>query len=144
LVWGNRGYGGIRADYGAFNSKIYNNTSYANTGNGILIGSGSNGTEIMNNLTFNNAIANLSNGGTATVSQFNLTGIDPKFVNPSALDFSLQAGSPAIDAGAVLPTITSDILGAPRPVGPRFDIGAFEYQSSPSAAAGPSNLRILP
>ncbi len=51
---------------------------------------------------------------------------DPQFVDASANDFSLQAGSPAIDAGApeamrTLDFVGNSIVGAP-------DIGAFEYQ----------------
>ncbi len=50
------------------------------------------------------------------------------FVNPAGGDFALKAGSPAINAGASLSTyLTTDIVGTKRPVGDRYDIGAYEY-----------------
>jgi hypothetical protein len=43
-------------------------------------------------------------------------------------DFTLQSGSPAIDAGAALSAyFTADIAGTPRPQGAGWDIGAYEY-----------------
>ena len=53
---------------------------------------------------------------------------DPGLVDPGAFDFSLQAGSPAIDAGSPLAAPATDILNHPRPTGGGIDIGAFEYQ----------------
>src|SRR5205823_1021253 len=47
----------------------------------------------------------------------NIENTDPQFVNPSALDFRLQAGSPAIDAGVTLSYVSSDVLGVSRPQG---------------------------
>lgn len=57
---------------------------------------------------------------------------DPLFTNPAKYDFTLQAGSPAIDAGTasnVSATVLKDYNGLPRPLGstPLFDIGAHEY-----------------
>lgn len=53
---------------------------------------------------------------------------DPKFVNLSANDFHLTAGSPAIDAGPQSTVFNShDYDGTTRPQGTRTDIGAFEY-----------------
>src|SRR5881396_3067110 len=57
----------------------------------------------------------------------NIENTDPQFVNPSALDFRLQAGSPAIDAGVTLSYVSSDVLGVSRPQGVADDIGAFEF-----------------
>ncbi len=42
-------------------------------------------------------------------------------------DFSLQANSPAINAGASLLENTSDLNGITRPYGAGWDIGAYEY-----------------
>ena len=48
----------------------------------------------------------------------------PSFVDPFFYDYSLDASSPAIDAG--VPTeIRSDLLGRPRGIVP--DLGAYEY-----------------
>jgi parallel beta-helix repeat protein len=53
------------------------------------------------------------------------------FVNPASGDYHLKAGSPAIDAGLTLPTVTADLEGNSRPQGSGYDIGAFEYASGP-------------
>ncbi|MBU1879561.1 MAG: right-handed parallel beta-helix repeat-containing protein [Chloroflexi bacterium] len=53
---------------------------------------------------------------------------DQLFVDPAGDDYHLQADSPAIDAGAVLPDVVDDLAGQPRPVGPAWDMGAYEYQ----------------
>jgi hypothetical protein len=45
-------------------------------------------------------------------------GTDPQFVNASSGDFHLQAGSPAIDAGMVIPSLSYN--------GSAPDLGAFE------------------
>lgn len=52
---------------------------------------------------------------------------DPAFVDPSAWDYHLTAGSAAIDAG-VDAGVTTDIDGDPRPIGAGVDIGADEYR----------------
>src|SRR5437016_3851794 len=56
----------------------------------------------------------------------NIENTDPQFVNPSALEFRLQAGSPAVDAGTILSIVLGDVLGIIRPQGAGYDIGAFE------------------
>ncbi len=50
---------------------------------------------------------------------------DPLFVAPAALDYHLQPGSPAVDAGVNL-GVATDLDGDPRPNGPRPDVGADE------------------
>jgi hypothetical protein len=62
---------------------------------------------------------------------------DPKFVSLGTgtaqercigCNYSLQAGSPAIDAGVnTSPTVTVDLKGVARPQGKAYDIGAYEY-----------------
>ncbi|MCS6999187.1 MAG: hypothetical protein N2648_01110 [Aquificaceae bacterium] len=56
---------------------------------------------------------------------------DPRFMNASAGDFRLQAGSPCIDKGhnsplRGLPQV--DKAGNPRVVGSVVDIGTYEFQ----------------
>jgi hypothetical protein len=54
---------------------------------------------------------------------------NPQFINAAGKDFHLGAASPAVDT-ATAPMIgldtTHDFEGAPRPQGPKSDIGAFE------------------
>jgi hypothetical protein len=51
---------------------------------------------------------------------------DPRFVDPAAGNFHLQAESPAIDAGVMI-GYTLDFDGRARPVGAAPDAGAYEY-----------------
>jgi len=47
------------------------------------------------------------------------------FTDPTS-DFHLRAGSPALDNGESLTEVLTDLEGTPRPLGPAFDIGAYE------------------
>jgi len=68
---------------------------------------------------------------------------NPLFVNLAARDLSLQALSPAIDAGANLAYAT-DFSGKPVPLGLAPDIGAHEFGTATSQLpAAPTNLRIV-
>jgi hypothetical protein len=64
------------------------------------------------------------------------------FVNPSANDFHLRAGSPAIDMGT--PSLagrsapTADFSGATRPQGAGYDTGAYESGSGTSDTTPPT------
>ena len=60
----------------------------------------------------------------------NLFGVDPMFVNAGQEDFHLQPGSPAIDTGASV-MVATDFDGNPRPLGPAFDVGAYESTAPP-------------
>jgi hypothetical protein len=55
-----------------------------------------------------------------TLHSDNGTGTDPKYANPATGDYTLAAGSPAIDAGTVLPGVTDGYAGS------KPDIGAYE------------------
>jgi hypothetical protein len=69
-----------------------------------------------------------------TTSDGHSLGSDPRFVAPSAGDYSLGAGSPARGAGVNLSRdVPHDFTGAPRPTTGPFDIGAFQSRR----AAGP-------
>jgi parallel beta-helix repeat protein len=69
--------------------------------------------------------ADWGGNGTIFTGTVNLWGA-PRFVNPAAGDYHLNAGSAAIDAG-VNAGVTTDIDGEPRPIGVGYDIGADEY-----------------
>ena len=59
------------------------------------------------------------------------------FVNASGNDYHLSSTSPAIDVGTSTDAPSTDIAGNPRPSGKGYDIGAYEYQGSPTTAASP-------
>jgi hypothetical protein len=80
---------------------------------------------------------------------------DPLFVNAGAGNFNLQPGSPAIDMGALDAAYTTfqqlygidirrDKAGRTRPQGAGWDVGAYEYPTSPGTTppAGPKSLRV--
>lgn len=88
-----------------------------------------------------------------SVSNGNLIGQNPLFTDPSSGDFSLQAGSPCINAGNndyFLSTYgTTDIEGNARIYGNTIDMGAIENQGeiepiSITEFQTPIDLRVFP
>jgi hypothetical protein len=63
---------------------------------------------------------------------------DPVFVSPTT-DFSLSAVSPAIDTGDDTDAPADDIDGNARPQNALFDIGAYEYGSTPPPVINPGS-----
>ena len=63
---------------------------------------------------------------------YNASGVnaDPLFVDAAGGDFTLQAESPAIDAGTTLAQVTTDIDSNGRPQGAAYDIGAYEVATA--------------
>jgi parallel beta-helix repeat protein len=127
VVWDNNG--GIQVDYGALRAKAFNNTIYSNT-YGIYIGDESRNAAIRNNVVFDNHDRDITNDGAGTERDHNLK-LDPLFVDAGALDFHLQAASPAIDAGATIFRVGRDVDGVPRPQCAAYDIGAHEFSGCP-------------
>ncbi|MFO0564935.1 MAG: choice-of-anchor Q domain-containing protein [Polyangiaceae bacterium] len=58
------------------------------------------------------------------------------FVNAAAHDYHLAPGSPAIDQGETIASVSDDHDGTPRPQGAQYDVGAYEYCTG--AACGSS------
>jgi hypothetical protein len=85
------------------------------------------------NLFYNNAHANaILTAATSVLTNetiSNETPANPLFM--SAIDFRLQATSPAIDTGVDV-DLTSDYNGSLVPIGTYPDIGAYEYNSVPA------------
>ena len=52
--------------------------------------------------------------------------LDTVFVDPANLNFELQSGSPAIDAGTILMAPAFNLLGLPRST--PVDLGAYDFQ----------------
>ena len=74
----------------------------------------------------------LSRNPYALVATMGNISADPLFVNAAKVNFQLQSGSPALDAGnnsaPHLPA--KDLAGKPRIVDAIVDIGAYEFQAS--------------
>jgi hypothetical protein len=69
------------------------------------------------------------NGAPPSSSITDSIGANPQLVSLSLTNpnFHLQSGSPAIDAGVTIASLTTDFDGIARPQGSAFDIGAYEY-----------------
>jgi hypothetical protein len=52
---------------------------------------------------------------------------DPAFANPALADYHITQASAALDSGAAVPAVTTDLEGDPRPIGAGYDIGADEF-----------------
>lgn len=104
---------------------LYNNTITNVSGYGINLDVSSSGLAARNNIAFSNFV-DITDGSGATKTN-NLTA-DPLFVNAAAHNYQIQAGSAARDVATALASFfTTDLLGVPRPQGPAWDIGAYEY-----------------
>lgn len=122
----------------------HNNIVYDNVGSGLVQ---ANIPETGSNCTFRNNLV-VANGGTnffvksVSVSSDNRTTGSPGFVsyvNDGSGDYHLASGSQCIDNGysALAPAYDHDNNG--RPAGAAFDIGAFEFGSSP--VSDPADVR---
>ncbi len=121
------GYSEIYSNTGTDN-KIINNIMYARTGGKAATNSGN------VNVTYD---YNVYYNGVADVMGSNDIVANPQFTNlafDGTADFHLKDISPAINAGNNTPGLYSstDIAGVARPVGPRPDMGAYEFTGTPA------------
>jgi hypothetical protein len=124
VVHHNLGYD-LADDGMIINTVSTNNLIYNNTYAGGIHGGGTDpGVQIINNI-FTGAI---KIGTGAKLSNNLVRPADPKFVDPAGGNYQLQAGSPAIDMGAMLPPYTDGYKGSAP------DLGAFELGAPPWSA----------
>jgi parallel beta-helix repeat protein len=141
VTWGHTV--GFEIDYGVSGTRLLNNVAYDNYGFGVYVGRDSQGGEIRNNILYGNGTG-LVDDGAGTARSHNMVATNPQFVDPGMADFRLQPGSPAIDAGAALAEVTTDINGTARPQGAGHDLGAYEYVSGDDVRpAMITNLRVV-
>ena len=113
IAWSNPAYGDVNAivddgNWGSNNNITWrNNLTYTGT-------PGQRGVRIAKTTT-------------TSIDSSNKLGVNPLFVNPG-VDFRLQTGSPAINAGYNGYASKFDILGVARPQGGIVDLGAYEMQ----------------
>lgn len=122
---------------------VFNNVIHTTaTGNHLaLIGGDGNFNYHHNWLSENHVPCHCSPGGSLNDQGNNLVGTNPMFVDPNALNFRPNSGSPLIDNGSALPSflfsdydLTNEYLehqsSVPRAVDLELDIGAFEVGTS--------------
>lgn len=138
VIWNNLNGIWVNSIGNPLGTKVYNNTVYGNKEYGIGALTGSIDTQIINNISYQNAQNLIDNGINTTISK-NLT-TNPHFIDEVTADFHLQAGSTnALDKGIPLGEVKTDKDGITRsPVSP--DIGAYEYHLISEA---PQNLRLI-
>jgi hypothetical protein len=107
--------------------RIYNNTIYKNSRYGVEVQAGS-GHNVANNIIYLSGLSNIR--FLVGVNAFNNLTLDPLFVDATTFNLHLRASSPAIDSGATLPEVPTDLDGHSRPQGSAYDIGAYEFVSS--------------
>jgi hypothetical protein len=134
---------GLEIQSGPSGVKVWNNTVYGNAGYGIANStSNAANNEYRNNISYGNGLSNLYDVGSGTIKDHNLI-TDPNFKNATALDFTLQTNSPAIDTGASVSEVNIDYNHNPRPRGSAHDIGAYEFgATNGSAPSPPRNLSV--
>lgn len=129
---------GIRLRDGSDSSQVINNIFYNNRGNAIF--NEDSVSEIGSVWDYNLHTPTFSFPTGYQYDQNSLIGVDPLFVNETAMDFHLQENSPAIDNGTSSSRVYSDFDGKIRPLLQGWDIGPFEYgeilQFLPSTPSG--------
>ncbi len=111
------------------NNIFYNPRSQAVTSYAFSLYSGSS-CAVQDNIVYGSGVA-LGAPSNCSASN-NRLNTDPLLVNAASApyDFHLTANSPAIDTGATLSTIRTDVFGNARPQGNGYDVGAAEYAAA--------------
>lgn len=111
---------GFRYEDDIANLKIWNST----VGGGVsrpfrAASSGAGGLEVRNLLVYGPLSPEAAHPSNWSVGA-------EAFVNAAANNYTLAAGSPAIDSGIALTGVTTDRIGTTRPQGRAYDVGAYE------------------
>ncbi len=118
---------GILLLYSGSDNLLYNNTVTMCDSFGINVGNGDaspTATQVKNNISYLNG-TNYYDSGTGTITATNLVAVNPLFTDPGTFDFTVMAGSPALNAGTTLASVPTDIVGVTRPAG-QYTIGAYQ------------------
>ncbi len=134
----NANYHGISL-YGGRNCRIQNNTVVRHPAFPVEDGpwiritdQSKTGQENADNIIRNNLAALLTpwdyDASSEVSANLQIDGASELFMDPQSLDFSLSAGSAALDAGEAHELQELDLSGQPRLAGAGVDLGAFERQ----------------
>ena len=133
----------LNSGVAATGTKFWFNTLFDGAGPALVIQGGTN-TEVRNNILYSNSVDTINNTGTTTTCSNTLTSAaavgmtclssvlssNPLFQSEAGADLRLAPGSPAINAGTAVSTVTTDRTGSNRIQGAAPDIGAYEFISS--------------
>ncbi|MBQ6923164.1 MAG: PKD domain-containing protein, partial [Kiritimatiellae bacterium] len=136
VITGHSGYpvgaGAYVASGSLLNCTVHDNSSRLDSAGGS--GVYQTGGTVKNVLAYGNGDGSTpglyTSGGTAANNLVD----DPFYVDAANGDYTLLAGSPAIDAGETIAFVADDFAGTARPQGAAYDIGALEF----TGAAGSS------
>jgi len=130
---------GINIQDGSTGNTVKNNIVYSRHGyrgamsvcESCLTGFASNHNVVENRFTTDDggSVLTLAEWQSATgrdVNSVSVTDIDALFVDSAGGDYHLVPGA-AVDAGETLPDVPDDLDGTPRPLGPAWDAGCYEY-----------------
>jgi len=154
LVWGN-GYGGIvigagdnyatkgAGDYFTVTNNIVLDNTNTSGNAGIEEENDGGGTDTHNVYVDNICYGNAYNDYRSFINE---TAAAPLMVNPLLVNFQangtgnyqLSAGSPCIGAGTSLGMPSTDIDGVARPPNGPYDIGPYQYTSTPTPTSSPT------
>lgn len=115
-------------------SSFYNNIVYAKDKSRVaFLDNNSNGNNKWDyNLSYKGIIKVGKDKSNAILGKNNLIDTDPLFINPSIVagkaNFRLKASSPAINSGTSISTALTDIEARKRPIGDKYDMGAYEMK----------------
>ncbi|KKP67692.1 MAG: hypothetical protein UR68_C0028G0015 [Candidatus Roizmanbacteria bacterium GW2011_GWA2_35_19] len=127
------------------NVTIKNNIFYDHLYAPVIVDATSNNSLVhSNNLMYRTDGKNWNADGLIS-STGELWKINPKFINPSSVDYRLQNSSPAIDSGTNT-GVSTDKDGITRPQGQGYDIGAYEYigETQPTSTSIPPTPTPIP